>query len=181
MEELEIQLNVEQELRIWKKYLRFERNKDKSGYWHYGIGMAFGLIFALLGMGLSSVVLLFTGVIVMIGSALVIALYFIRFRRFEDKSIQYLTDAIKTDPLIYFSFDETSVRIRTTNTEAIFQWSRTVRFNENEGDLYLYDGTNQIWNIISVEKIGADNYQHFRALLDIEMQSKIKGGRFTSS
>ena len=118
----------------------------------------------------------------MVGSALVIAFYFIRFKRFEDKIIQYLTDAIKTDPLIYFSFDDSSIRARTPNAEVTYHWSRIVRFNENEGDLYLYDDPKHIWMIISEEKIGADNYRHFREQLVVSQNTtkNSKNGGWTN-
>ena len=172
MEELTIQLSVEQEIRIWKKYLQFERAKGKRGIWQYGIGIAIGLTLTLLGLASSLFMLTFTGIILMTGSFIVIAVFFIRFKLLEGKIVTYLTEAIKIDPVIYFSFDEASIRIRTTNTEVTFQWAKIERSNENQGDIYLYDSHNQPWCIISEEKIGAEEFQRFKGLLDREMSLK---------
>lgn len=181
MKELNIQLNVEQETRIWKKYIEFERNKGKSRFWHYIIGVVLGVTLALLGIGFTNYLLLLTGMFILLGSFLVVAIYFIRFKIYQDKIVAYIQKNIEIQPSFQFWFDDQAIYQRGSSFEGKFNWSVIVRYSENQGDLYLYDSTNQIWNIISEEKIGAENFQRFRALLEREIQSKINAGGDTSN
>lgn len=171
MEELLIQLNVEQETRIWEKYNLFEKKKGIMSFPKYVIAFCSGVIMLLIGAGLYSAILGGTGILLMVFAIIVLNIHDMRFQVYADETLTRMAEEVRSMPRFFFSFDEQGLYVRETSFQTKFHWSEISYYSENEGDLYLFDKQKKIWKIISEEKIGAEAYQRFKGLLDVESKS----------
>lgn len=180
MEELLIQLNVEQETRIWEKYNLFEKKKGIMSFPKYVIAFCSGVIILIIGAGLYSPILGGTGILMMVFAIIVLNIHDMRFQVYADETLTRMAEDVRSMPRFYFSFDEHGMYVRETSFQTKFRWSEISYYNENDGDLYLFDKQKKIWRIISEEKIGTEAYQRFKGLLDREMSPKTNRKQATS-
>lgn len=145
------------------KYIRFEHDKSKGRMVLHYIIFALGFFIFSMGVYVSTPPLWLTGLGLLIYPVFLVLRFQIQKKLYLKQLDKLLNfgESRKRNPL-HFSFDESTFTTADNDYKLDTNWSAVKRFDENEGDLYLFSIQDELMTIISEQKIGSENYSTFR-------------------
>lgn len=160
---MEIKFNQNLEREIFLKYIRFERHKGRRVISLYYVLLAIGVFIFSLGMYVSNPPLWLVGLVLMMYPLFLLLLLPIK-KKIYLKQLNKLINLGESgkNNRILFSFDESCFTVANDEYKLDTNYSAVKRFDENDGDLYLFSVHDELMNIISKQKIGSENYSAFR-------------------
>jgi|GEM_PF-2034037 len=158
--------------KVYKKYFAYEFYKSLEK-WPLKViaGLLVGTI--ILGFLFSSEILIVMGIATFSFTFLYFFYYFLRYKRVSKKFIKALDEANKLNTDYKWGFGTEGVYYESTHMESLIKWSYLPFFIENDNDIYLYNHSKRITDIISLEKIGETHYYEFKSILS-EKSKQIK-------
>lgn len=153
--------------RIFGKYFKYERNKlfkEMPFFFMLGIAVLFFAIgfFAQLGF------LLYMGYATLIFMVVALVFYFFRFKKALNDFVKAIEQsAAETEGEFTFSFDEEKMIYQSKKFKNEVKWEAIVSFEENGTDIYLFTEKNRLFDIISQEIIGEENYKTLKEFLGL--------------
>jgi hypothetical protein len=167
LETADISFDRENSVNIYKRYFTFERRKGLEKI-RMHLLMILILVIVMIGIGLviDQDILIYIGSIMAGFTILYLLVYLIRFKIYEKRTLDVISkDVLASEKKGEFSFDEEKIILKTPNLHTEIKWDLIAAYEVNEGDLYLYYHTGDLYNIISDSIIGKDKMEIFRTVI----------------
>lgn len=150
---------------IYKRYFKFERKRFFKNVPVTELYLSFG-IFTVLGVLFDVFLILILGAISLSLFSIYIGFHYLQFALFVKRGKKYLNEMSGImDNHYEFSFNDEMMIYKSENTSSETKWAMVDRYDINEGDVYLFLKEGRLFDIISGQIIGQDNYQAFLGIL----------------
>lgn len=168
MPSIKLTYHPEEAKLIFKKYTIFEQ---KNAFEKIPLKFLFGILIILIAFGflVGKHFLIYLGIISMAFLLFYLLFYVIKFKRFYDLICKEIdrNNEIHNQEYV-FSFDEKGISKKFKDFSNKYTWNLIQKYVENDGDLYLYSSDRRLYDIISKQLIGEENYLLFLDILEKE-------------
>lgn len=158
MTTVKIKHNKERAERIYGKYFRYERNKlFKEMPFFFMLLIAAG--FFAIGFFGQIGFLVYMGYATLIFMVVALVFYFFRFKKALRDFLKAIEDsAAESEGEFTFGFNEEIILYQSQKFKNEVKWETINSFEENGSDIYLFTEKHRLFDIVSQEVIGEENY-----------------------